>query len=327
MKIIFVLLLVLFHQSARAEFKSLDAELSSFAYPYPVMHFDVKYRGDTFKMAYMDVAPAKESGQVIVLLHGKNFSGFYWKRTMEELIKEGHRVIVPDQIGFGKSTRPESMQYSFHQLAQWTQELLQHRGVKSYKLVGHSMGGMLATRMALMFPESVTKLALVNPIGLEDWKTMVSYRSVQENYQSELELNADKIRQYQRESYYDGKWLPEYEATIAVAVGQTLHSEYPRVAWNSVLVADMIFTQPVLYEFRHLKMPTMLLIGTRDRTAIGKGWAAKHIKEKMGRYDVLGRQVARQIPQGQLLELKGVGHMPMVEAFEEYFKGLRTFLK
>lgn len=319
--------LVLFSSLARAEFKAFDAELTQFTYPFPVAHLEVKYKDETFKMAYMDVAPVKENGKVVVLLHGKNFAGFYWEKTVKDLMREGYRVIVPDQIGFGKSTKPESLQYSFQQLASWTHELLQARGVKSAMIVGHSMGGMLATRYALMFPSEVTKLALINPIGLEDWKTMVPYRGVSELYQSELLQTADKIRQYQRDSYYGGQWKPEYEDTIKVAVGQTLHADYPRVAWNAALTADMIFTQPVVYEFKDLKVPTLLLIGTRDRTALGKGWADPKTKEKMGRYDVLGRQVARLIPKGRLIELKGIGHMPQVEAYDDYLKALSSFLK
>jgi len=194
-------------------------------------------------------------------------------------------------------------------------------------LVGHSMGGMLATRYALMFPDFVSKLALVNPIGLEDWKTMVAYKNVSDVYQSELQQNADKIRQYQKDSYYDGKWNDAFEETIKVAVGQTQHADYSRVAWNAALTADMIFTQPVVYEFKNLKMRTLMLVGTRDRTAIGKGWAPEAVKAKLGRYDQLGLQVARLIPQGQLVELKGVGHMPQVEAYDDYFKALLNFLK
>jgi len=46
-------------------------------------------------------------------LHGKNFSGAYWQDTMTALLAEGYRVVAPDQIGFGKSSKPAHFQYSF----------------------------------------------------------------------------------------------------------------------------------------------------------------------------------------------------------------------
>ncbi|WP_252499309.1 alpha/beta fold hydrolase, partial [Escherichia coli] len=45
-------------------------------------------------------------------------------------------------------------------------------GVARASVIGHSMGGMLATRYALLYPRQVERLVLVNPIGLEDWKAL-----------------------------------------------------------------------------------------------------------------------------------------------------------
>lgn len=310
-----------------AEFKPLDAELKNFSYPFDVNFFEVSLKDQKFKMAYMDVKPKGKVKGNIILLHGKNFSGYYWEKTVKDLTKNGYRVLVPDQIGFGKSSKPESFPYTFQLLATYTRDLAQKLEIKSYQLVGHSMGGMLATRMALMFPDEVEKLVLVNPIGLEDWKTMVPYQNVNALYQNELKSNEEKIRNYQRLSYYDGVWKTEYEKSIEVLVGWTLHKDYPLVAWNAALTSDMVFTQPVVYEFKNLKMPTLLLLGTRDRTAIGKDRAAPELKDKLGRYDLLGKEVIKRIPKGTLIELPGIGHMPQVENYELYWKHLSTYLK
>lgn len=75
-------------------------------------------------MAYMDVQPAYHNGKTVVLLHGKNFNGAYWKTTIDALTKEGYRVIVPDQIGFGKSSKPIGYQFTFQQLAVNTKAIL-----------------------------------------------------------------------------------------------------------------------------------------------------------------------------------------------------------
>lgn len=310
-----------------AGFTPMDPELKKFQYPFPVSFHPVEIHQKKYKMAFMDIKPQGEIKGVVVLLHGKNFSGHYWERTAKDLLKQNYRVIIPDQIGFGKSSKPEAFPYTFQLLAKLTHELVLKQNIEKYILIGHSMGGMLSTRQALMFPEQIQKLVLVNPIGLEDWKTKVPYKDVNELYQMELKNDETKIRDYQKNVYYDGQWKPEYEKGIEVLVGWTLHKEFPRIAWNAALTTDMAFTQPVVYEFKNLKMPTLLLIGTRDRTALGRGWADPAIKDELGRYDRLGKSVIKDIPQGTLLELPGIGHMPQVESYDSYWKGIQEFIQ
>ena len=72
----------------------------------------------------MDIKPDNYNNKNIVLLHGKNFNGAYWETTIKALTKEGFRVIVPDQIGFGKSSKPDNFQYTFQQFAENTKKLL-----------------------------------------------------------------------------------------------------------------------------------------------------------------------------------------------------------
>lgn len=321
---LFFLLLL---NSAFASFKPLDPELKDYSYPFPVKFYEVKTKDKNYQMAFMDVKPEGKVKDTIILLHGKNFSGSYWERTAKDLIKEGYRVIMPDQIGFGKSSKPDYFPYTFHYLSSLTYDLVKDQGVKDFILVGHSMGGMLATRLALMYPQEVKKLILVNPIGLEDVKTKVPYKTVNDLFASELKTNEGKIRDYQKSVYFDGKWRPEYEKNIEILVGWTLHKNYSIVAWNAALTTDMIFTQPVVYEFKNLKMPTLLLLGTRDRTAVGKAWASPEVQKELGRYDLLGKKVIKEIPNGKLVELPGIGHMPQVEAYDLYWQNLLKFLK
>jgi pimeloyl-ACP methyl ester carboxylesterase len=315
--------------SARADARPLDALLTTYDYPYPVSHYAFKAQGQDLDMAYMDVKPeGTPNGKTVVLLHGKNFGANYWKRTIKDLTAGGYRVIAPDQIGFGKSSKPEYLQFSFAALADWTNQLLDQAGVKTYDLVGHSMGGMLATRIALMYPDRVEKLALVNPIGLEDWKTMIPYASVDDWYERELKATPDTFRNYQKNVYFDGQWKPEYEELIEIPSGWTKGQDWPLIAWNSALLYDMIVNQPVVYEFKNLKMPTLLIIGTRDRTAIGRDAVKDEtVKANMGRYDRLGKTIAQQIPNAKLVEFDNVGHMPQIEVYDKYIAALTGFLR
>lgn len=289
--------------------------LEGFDYPYPVRHFEFKSQNQTLDMAYMDVAPTSTpNGKTVVLMHGKNFCGATWEETIAYLAQQGYRVVVPDQIGFCASSKPIAYQYSFQQLAHNTEALLNQLGVSRIILVGHSTGGMLATRFALMYPEQVSQLILVNPIGLEDWKALgVPSRTVDDWYARELKVSKEKIQRYEQTVYYRGRWQPQYDRWVDMLVGLNEGEGHELVAWNSALIYDMIFTQPVVYEFSLLSMPTVLMLGTEDVTAIGSDIASPNVKEKVGQYKILGPKIASQIPQGQLVEFAGYGHAPQIE--------------
>ena len=299
-------------------------ELQGFTYPYPLQHFAFESQGQSLQMGYMDVSPTtKANGRTVVLMHGKNFCGATWEDSIKALSSAGYRVIAPDQIGFCTSTKPAHYQYSFQQLSQNTHALLTHLGITKANIVGHSTGGMLATRYALSYPENTEKLLLVNPIGLEDWKALgVPWRSVDQWYQRELKLSADGIRRYEQSTYYVGRWKPEYDRWVDMLAGLNSGPGHQRVAWNSALIYDMIFTQPVFYELPNLKVPTSLLIGDADTTAIGSDIASPEVKAKIGHYQVLGKQAAKMIPGARLVEFPGKGHAPQMEDPADFNKKL-----
>ena len=303
---------------------SYGVELQGFAYPYPLKSYEFDSQGQHLKMGYMDIAAGgTPNGRTIVLMHGKNFCGATWEESIRQLSAAGYRVVAPDQIGFCTSTKPANYQYSFQQLAINTHGLLAQLGVQRATVLGHSTGGMLAARYALMYPEQVEQLAMVNPIGLEDWKALgVPHRSVDQWHERELKLSADGVRKYELGTYYVGRWKPEYERWVDMLAGLNQGPGHKLVAWNSALIYDMIFTQPVVYEFPLLKMPVLLLIGDADTTAIGSDVAPPGVKEKIGRYNVLGKQAAGMIPNAKLVEFHGLGHAPQMEDPAGFHKAL-----
>jgi pimeloyl-ACP methyl ester carboxylesterase len=129
------------------------------------------------------------------------------------------------------------------------------------------------------------------------------------------------------ESYYDNKWKPEYDEWVKLLAGWTLNTDYPRIAWNAALTYDMIFTQPVCYEFEQITTPALLIIGQRDRTALGKPLVSAEVRKTMGNYPELGRLTHRKIKNSQLVELDNVGHLPHIEAYNRFIEPLVTFLK
>lgn len=322
-----VMLFSLASVSVFSQIKPLDAMLSNYQYPFEVHFKDLNSQKQNLKMAYMDVKPKKSNGKTIMLLHGKNFNGAYWEKTAKDLSDKGFRVIIPDQIGFGKSSKPQSYQFSFAQLASNTKAILDELKIDKIIVLGHSMGGMVATRFTLMYPETVEKLILENPIGLEDYKVLAKYQTVDEAYQSELKNTAETYKNYQLKFYYDNKWKSEYQPWLDLIAGWTLHKDYPQVAWNAALTSDIIFNQPVVYEFKNIKTPTLLIIGTRDRTAIGKDRAPKDIQPTMEQYQELGKKTQQQITGSKLVELENVGHLPHIEVYDKFWNALYDFIK
>ncbi|SFC61762.1 Pimeloyl-ACP methyl ester carboxylesterase [Parapedobacter composti] len=312
--------------SGAQENKPIGVNLETIPYPFPTVYISLDIQGEALKMAYMDVKPKEPNGKTVLLLHGKNFNGAYWEQTAKDLAQAGFRVVMPDQIGFGKSSKPHRIQYSFQLLAKNTRTLLDSLDIARVHVLGHSMGGMLATRFALMYPDRTETLILENPIGLEDWKTVVPYQTVDDWYKSELEQTYDKIKNYQLTFYYDNQWKPEYERWVHMLAGWTNDIDYPRIAWNSALLYDMIFTQPVVYEFGNVQVPTLLIIGQRDRTALGKANAPKDIQQTLGNYPLLGKKTAQTIPNAQLVEIDDVGHLPHIERYDQFIAPLMKFL-
>lgn len=293
-----------------------DSMLSDFDYPFPVKRFVFESQSQQLSMAYMDIAPSGVgNGHTAVLLHGKNFCGATWEATILALREAGFRVVVPDQIGFCKSAKPGRYQYGLHQLAANTRALLQALDVTKPIIVGHSMGGMLAFRYALMYGNEISALVAVNPIGLEDWRAMgVPIATIDQLYNAELKTTAEQIRAYQMSTYYDGKWRPEYDRWVEMLAGMYVGEDGAAVAWSQALTSDMIFNQPVVHEFANITAPTLLLIGARDNTAIGKGRAPEEVRKKLGNYAELGPRTANAIRNSVLVMFEDLGHSPQVQA-------------
>lgn len=303
--------------------------LEGFSYPFELRSFAFESQGQSVEMAYMDVAPqGQANGQSVVLLHGKNFCGATWEETIRVLSGKGYRVIVPDQIGFCKSSKPDRYQYSLPQLALNTHQLLTSLEVTQPIMMGHSMGGMLLMRYALAYPQHVQQMVLVNPIGLEDWQAKgVPYAPVDALYQGELKTSYESIKAYQLSFYYNGIWKPEYDRWVHMQAGMYAGAGRERVALTQAQTSDMIFTQPVVHELSSLTVPTLLLIGEKDRTAPGAARAPVAVRDTLGDYPVLGRHAASTIADSVLVTFPQLGHSPQVEDPAQFHDALLKHIR
>ncbi|MBQ4833228.1 alpha/beta hydrolase [Pseudoalteromonas sp. MMG010] len=306
------------HTQADSTTLSYDALLTHYEYDFKVNYFSFNSQKQSLKMAYIYLKPTKADMPVVTLMHGKNFNADYWTHTAQYLQTQGYGVLIPDQIGFGKSSKPTNYQYSFAALAAHTHALMSSLNINQSIVLGHSMGGMLASRFALMYPSTTRKLILLNPIGLENYLQYVDYKDTNFFYKNELAKTPEGVKRYQQKNYYDGDWNATYSALTDFITGQIQGPDKEHIAWVNAKTYDMIFTQPVITEFNNLTMPVKLIIGTRDRTGPGRNWKKAGVSYELGRYDKLGKHAAAQIKNAQLFELDNLGHLPHIEDFSRF---------
>lgn len=300
-----------------------------FLYPYPVEFFHFTSQQNALSMAYMAVSPPNttEATETIVLLHGKNFCGATWNQTIDVLLQAGYRVIAPDQIGFCKSSKPSTYQFSLSQLALNTNLLLTSLHITKATILGHSMGGMLSARYALMFPSQTSRLVMVNPLGLENWFSLgVPYQAIDVTYQTELATTFTSLKSYQQATYYSGTWDPSYDIWVNMLLSIYQGPLGKTFAYNMALTTDMVFTQPIIEELPKVKMESLLVIGDTDNTAIGKAWAPADVKPLLGHYEVLGKQVSARIPNCTLIEFAELGHAPQIQDPDRFHGALLGWL-
>lgn len=300
--------------AAFAQTPDYGADLERFDYPYPVQWFETRLQGAPVRMAYLDVRPNAEPRATIVLLHGKNFCAATWEDTIRGLVARGYRVVAPDQIGFCKSSKPAGYQYSFHALATLTVGLLDQAGAGKIVLVGHSTGGVLATRFALLHPDRVSKLVLVNPLGLNDTLAEgVPYTPLDGLRAEEAKTSAASIKAYQQRNYYNDRWRPAYDRWVAMLAGQYASKRGDTVREAQARLSDMIQTQPVAAELGRVRTPTTLIIGQTDKTAFRANTAPEVMRAKIRTVPQAAETAVKAFPKARLVRLAGLGHSPQVE--------------
>ena len=264
-------------------------------YPHPVSYLSFTTYGQDVRMAYMDVPPAAQpNGRTVVLLHGMNFAGFYWAGPIEVLRKEGFRVVVTDQIGFGRSSKP-IVPYNFHDMALNTKRVLDHLGVAQAAIVGHSMGGMLD-----------------DPIGLTDARFERPYRSTDEVYKQMLGYSYQQAyATIKRYFPTPDSWKPEYEKLARLLYSWTLTGDWPHMAMVRTLLQQMVYTDPVVSDWAHITSKALVIGGEKDGPDFPK----------------LARHVADTIPGAQLVLVPNAGHVLHFETPEIFNRELVKFLK
>ncbi|MCK1306052.1 MULTISPECIES: alpha/beta hydrolase [unclassified Bradyrhizobium] len=313
------------HAANTAPREPYGIALEGFAYPYPVHLLPLINDSEQLSMAYMDVPPAQPNGRTVVLLHGRNFPSSYWAPVIKMLSEAGYRVVVPDQIGFGKSSKPTG-ELHFDTLARNTIALLDHLKIDKAEIVAHSLGGMLGVRIARAFPDRVAHLVLTAPIGLEDYRLYVPPTPTEKMIETEDKLTADGYRK-QLQTNYAIK-LPAEAITPFIDARFNIKGspDYPRWLRAFVSSGQMIYREPVAHEIALITEPTLFIMGADDHNAPGRPNAPEALRAKMGENAELAKALAAKMPNAQAEVIPDTGHLVFLEAPEKYRELVLGFL-
>jgi pimeloyl-ACP methyl ester carboxylesterase len=290
------------------------------AYPYPTSSLPITLYGQEMRISYMDVPPlGQPNGHTVVLLHGNNFAGFYFGGPIDAIRKEGFRVVVPDQIGYGRSSKP-IVPYNFSDMARNTRLILQSLKIDKVLVIGHSMGGMLASRFTTQYPEMVERLVLYNPIGLVDVRFDRPLESADDAYKRNLASTYDTVKAalMRYVAHNPAAWTQQFEAYARIRYSWTLSPDWPRLAMVQTLLSQVQYLDPVVDDWAHIKAPTLVFGGAEDSLP----GSAALFRDRM-------KFIADIIPNrnGRLHLIPGIGHVPHMEAPEKTYPPLIAFLK
>jgi pimeloyl-ACP methyl ester carboxylesterase len=295
---------------APADWGPISINMEEIEYPHPVEFQRFRIYNEDVSVAYMDVAPTgPANGRSVILLHGGLYSSYYWGAQISALAEEGYRVVAEDRLGWGKSSKP-IIPYSISLWASNTARLMDHLGIEEAALVGHSIGGQMATRFALLYPERITHLVSVNQVGLTDQRQGRGFTPMT----GEVDLNPDMDAFYESLLGWADRnfaeWDPAYLEHMRIRYGQRLSGEWPRLAYVSQLTGQMRGMDTVVNDWQHIQTPTLIIGGEEDYPT----------------YAEESHRAAEIFPNAEVYLMPGIGHNPHEEAAEQFNAELIRFL-
>ncbi|MDH3704549.1 MAG: haloalkane dehalogenase [Acidimicrobiia bacterium] len=126
--------------------------------------------GGTLRVHYLDEGPA--SAVPVLLLHGEPSWSYLYRHMVPPLVEAGHRVIVPDQVGFGRSDKPtQPSDYTYARHVAWMRSLVfDHLDLRGITFFGQDWGGLIGLRLVAADPDRFARVAVGNT-GLPDGHT------------------------------------------------------------------------------------------------------------------------------------------------------------
>jgi pimeloyl-ACP methyl ester carboxylesterase len=238
------------------------------------------------------------SQPTVVLLHGAGFDHTTWALHSRWFAHHGHSVLAPDLPGHGRSAGAPLP--TIAGMADWTAALLDAAGVAAARLVGHSMGSLIALETAARHPAKISALGLIGTAAAMSVGPDL-LKAAEANDRAAVDMVSIWGLGYQAElggSLAPGLWMH-------IGAQRVLEQCRPGVLFNDLSACNAY--QNALAAAAKVTVPTTLILGERDMMTPAKA----------------GNALAAALPNSRTVVLRGAGHMMMVERPDELLAALQ----
>jgi 4,5:9,10-diseco-3-hydroxy-5,9,17-trioxoandrosta-1(10),2-diene-4-oate hydrolase len=246
-------------------------------------------------------------GRPIVFLHGAGPGASGWsnfRQNIPHYVALGYRCLAPDLLGFGGSSKPLDMDYTFEVFGRALAEALGELGIASCMLVGNSLGGAIAIRMALDYPELVSKLVLMAPAWLAEREAVIStpgVRAMTGAFSGPDGLTREKLRHV-----FELMFASDRHVTDEIVEERFVAAQ----AQNSAIYRQ-IRGENLAPRLREVRQPVLALWGIQDR-----------FNPVSGAY-----KIAEECPDVRVVLKSNCGHWFMIEHREMFDRELLAFIR
>lgn len=241
------------------------------------------------------------TGPVVILLHGLGGDSSNWASTIGPLAQK-YRVIVPDQIGFGRSDKP-MLNYRVATLVDFLDGLYKQLGIARASLVGNSLGGFTAAAFTLAHPEKVERLVLVDAAGFAVPKDFDAHTAEALNASTREQVKMLLPLVFYNKALYAGDAAVDMMLTRRVTAGD---------GYTIQRFIDSIVRGDDVLDGRlgGIKQPTLMIWGREDGlTPLA-----------------MGERFKKEIAGSELFIIDKCGHVPQIEKSAEFNTALLKFL-
>lgn len=282
-------------------------------YDSPVQHLLV---AESIKMAYIE----KGKGTTVLFIHGLGGNLSHWQKNISVLSSNFHCIAV-DLPGYGHSDKlfnTDKDQLQFY--ADVLSTFIRKRDLKSIVLAGHSMGGQIATIMALQHPQLISKLILLAPAGLETFTEAEAKMLINATPATVFEKQEEAVIRY---SYNQNFYQQPADAEILIQDRLRLKNctdfkQYAEAISSSI---KGMLDHPIRKDLGKLVQPVLILFGENDALIPNK-----ILHANLKREDLL-KQVSKEVKKNKIVIIPGAGHLVQFEKPTEINKEIKIFLQ
>jgi len=246
------------------------------------------------------------SGPAVVFVHGSGpgvnaYSNFF--PNYREIAAAGYRSVMPDMVGFGWSSKPTGIDYTLELFTSTLSEFLDQLGIRRCALVGNSLGGAIAIKLAIDQPERITRLIVMGPGGLESRETYFKMPGIQKMVSEFVGtgFDRDSLRRLLELLAYDPKVVTDELVEQRLNVLKT----QPKDVLARMSIADLT------PELGKIRCPLLGFWGIEDKFCPASGY----------------EKILRAVADSRFIIYSRCGHWAMIERAGDFNRNVIGFLK